>query len=188
MRNITGCNFMLAPMTDRYEDVIIPAIMKLDSSRVWSSTTKMGTVYRGRMEDVMDAVGACFMYAWQEDVHMTLTMTLFQTEESGNQDVVWSKEEGKANEAGTADIHFMTDCKFALYPLGQQTYTDQITAVIGEAKKRGIYKAEMYGATVLKGDVHELFGFFEWAAEYCEQKPGKFAFEITMSVNSPSPD
>ena len=193
---MTGCNFMLAPMTDRYEDVIIPAIMKLDSSRVWSRTTKMGTVYRGKREDVLDAVGACFMYAWRKDVHMTLTMTLFSDEDEDTSDVnvnenhpeTGAGKTSRANAEGVADIHFMADCKFALYPLGKELYADQIAAVTDEAKKRGLYKTDMYGATVIKGDVHELFDYFEWAFTFCEKENERFAFEITMSVNSPTPD
>ncbi|MBQ0060004.1 MAG: hypothetical protein KBS83_08675, partial [Lachnospiraceae bacterium] len=110
--DITGCNFMLAPMTDRYEEVIMGAIMKLDSSRVWSNTSKMGTVYRGRRDDVLDAVKACFAYAYQDDVHMTLTMTLTKgCPGDCDEDYVLSDAESLANEEGMKDIHFPVDVK-----------------------------------------------------------------------------
>ena len=35
-KDITTCNFMLAPMTDRFVDVILEGLKKVDTSRVWT--------------------------------------------------------------------------------------------------------------------------------------------------------
>lgn len=188
-QDISGCNFMLAPMADNYEEIILGAIQKLDTSRVWSSTTKMGTVYRGRRDDVLDAVKACFAYAWRKDVHMTLEMTLTKgCPGDGDEDYVLSDLPGLANEEGIKDISFPVDCKYALYPLGSDSYMQAIEDVVNEAVDRGLYTGTVHYASILKGDVHELFDYFGWLFRYCEENMSHFVIEVTLSVNSPTPD
>ncbi len=47
-QEITGCRFSLSPMTDRFVEVILGAIEKVDTSKVWKATDKLSTVYRGK--------------------------------------------------------------------------------------------------------------------------------------------
>ena len=188
-KDITGCSFMLAPMSDRYEELIMGAVTKVDTSRIWSETSKMGTVYRGRRDDVLDAVKACFALSWREDIHMTLTMTLAKgCPGDCDTDYVISEEAGLANEAAVRGIRFPVDVKFALYPLGRDDYMPVISEIIAQADRAGVYKGMMHYATVLAGDVHDIFGYFRDAFRYCEEHLSHFVFEITMSVNSPSPE
>ena len=188
-QDISGCSFMLAPMTDRYEEVILGALAKLDTSRVWSHTEKLGTVYRGRRDDVLDAVEACFAYAWQPDVHMTLEMTLTKgCPGDGDEDYILSDLPGRANAEGMKDIHFPVDCKYALYPLGSTSYMQDIEDVVNEAARRGLYVKTMHYASVLKGDIHDLFDYFSWLFAACEKTMSHFVIQATLSVNSPTPD
>ena len=74
-KDITGCRFTLAPMSDRYIDIILGAIQKVDTSNVWANTEKHSTLYRGKRIHVLDAVKACFVHAYDPDVHMTMETT-----------------------------------------------------------------------------------------------------------------
>ena len=40
--------------------------------------------------------------------------------------------------------------------------------------------------TVLKGDVQDLFSYFDWVLGYCAEHLGHAVFQVTLSVNSPS--
>ncbi len=186
-QNIAGCLFMLAPMTDRYEDVIMGAVGKVDTSNVWSSTGRMGTVYRGRAADVIDAVEACFAFAWKPDVHMTLEMTLSGgCPGDSDEDYVLGDAAEPANRRALEEVHFPVDCKFSLYPLGTDAYMKGIEDVVNRAIDMGIFSRTAHYATELKGDVHELFDYFSWAFEYCREHFSHTVLEITMSVNSPT--
>ena len=55
---ISGCRFTLAPMTDRYVEIITEAVAKVDTSKVWKNTDHLSTVYRGKQIHVVDAVKA----------------------------------------------------------------------------------------------------------------------------------
>ncbi len=187
--DIAGCSFMLAPMTEHFEEVIMPAVLKTDTSRVWTTTGKLGTIYRGKAIDVLDTVKACFAFAWQPDVHMTCEMTLTKgCPGDSDNDYVIAEGDEPANEKNLQDIHFPVDCKFALYPLGDLDYIAKIADVANEAIDRGLYQETMHYATVLKGDVHELFAYFGWLLDHCGECMSHFVIQITLSVNSPSPD
>ena len=187
--DISGASFMLAPMTDRYEEVIMGAVRKMDTSRVWINTSKMGTVCRGRRDDVFDCVKACFAYAYQPDVHMTLTLTLSKgCPGDCDVDYVLAEEGTPANEEGTKDLHFPVDVKFALYSLGDGDYMPEISQIIALADEMHVFRKMMHYATVLQGDVQDIFAYFNKAFRHCEDTMSHFVMEITMSVNSPSAD
>ncbi len=188
-KDITTCNFMLAPMTDRFVDVILEGLKKVDTSRVWTKTDRMGTTYRGRRDDVIDAVEACFIHAWQRDVHMTMEMTLTRgCPGDSDCDFKLSDLTGKANAAGIRDIHFLADCRWSLYPLGTNQYMKGIADVVNYSIDLGLYRETGHAGTILRGDVQDLFAYFRWVFQWCEQKFSHFVMEISWSVNSPTPE
>ena len=75
-KEITGCRFSLSPMSDKYIDIILGALGKVDTSKVWKETDKLSTIYRGKRIHVLDAVKGLFIHSYDENVHMTLEATL----------------------------------------------------------------------------------------------------------------
>ena len=57
-------------------EVILGAIEKVHTEKVWSTTDKLSTIYRGKREHVLDALKACMIHAYQEGVHMTMEATV----------------------------------------------------------------------------------------------------------------
>ena len=45
---ITGCRFSLSPMTDDFVDIILGAVGKTRTDKVWQETGKLSTIYRGK--------------------------------------------------------------------------------------------------------------------------------------------
>ena len=72
---ITGCRFSASPMCDNFVDILMNAIAQTDTSKIWSDTDGMSTVYRGRDIHVVDAVRAFFTGAEQPNVHLTMEAT-----------------------------------------------------------------------------------------------------------------
>ena len=184
---ITGCRFSLSPMTDRFVDVILGAVGKVDTGKVWQSTGKLSTVYRGRQIHVEDAVKACFIYAWQPDVHMTLEATYSKgCPGDTDADCFMSEDDVPLNEEKIKDIHFPVDCKIALYPMGVPNYMEYIANIVNHAIDLGLYERSTHYCTVLRGDVQELFDYFHWVNTTCGQALSHYIFEVTLSVNSPT--
>ncbi len=184
---ITGCRFNLSPMSDRYIDIIMEAIGKTNTSKVWSKTEAHSTVYRGHQEHVIDTVKACFIHAWKPDVHMTMETT-FSKGCPGDTDAESYLAEDKQllNAASTKDIHFPVLCKISLYPMGVSNYMEYIAHVVNYAIDQGIYQCSTHYATVLQCDVQELFDYFSYVTAYCGQHLSHYIFEATLSVNSPT--
>lgn len=184
---ITGCRFSLSPMSDRYADIILGAISRVDTSHVWKMTDKLSTVYRGKRIHVLDAVRACFSFAYEEGVHMTMEATISKGCPGDTDADSYLDFDGvPVNGTAVRDIRFPAVCKISLYPMGVANYMDHIAAVVNMAIDQGLYSHSSHYVTVLEGDIQDLFSYFDKATEYCSQHISHYIFEITLSVNSPT--
>lgn len=185
--DITGCRFSLAPMSDRYIEIILGAVGKVDTSKVWARTEAHSTLYRGRREHVLDALKACFIHAWQPDIHMTMEAT-FSKGCPGDTDgeSFLAEDSALVNEPAIKDVHFPVLCKISLYPMGVPNYMEYIAHVVNHAVDMGIYAGSTHYVTVLKCDVQQLFAYFEYVNTYCASRLSHYVFEATLSVNSPT--
>lgn len=184
---ITGCRFSLAPMTDRYVDVILDAVAQVDTSKVYAITDALSTVYRGKRRHVLDALKACFVHAWQTDVHMTLEATISRGCPGDTEgESFLGADDTPCNEPHIADRHFEVLSKISLYPMGVADYMPHIAHIVNHAVDLGLYDHSAHYVTVLKGDVQDLFSYFADALEYCNETLGHYVLELTLSVNSPT--
>ncbi|MBS6643765.1 MAG: thiamine-binding protein [Clostridiaceae bacterium] len=186
-KDITGCRFTLAPMSDRYIDIILGAIQKVDTSKVWANTEKHSTLYRGKRIHVLDAVKACFVHAYDPGVHMTMEAT-FSKGCPGDTDAesYLAEDDALLNDASTRDIHFPVLCKISLYPMGVTNYMEHIAHIVNYAIDKGIYAGSTHYVTVLECDIQELFDYFNYVNAYCAEQISHYVFEATLSVNSPT--
>ncbi|MDD3361381.1 MAG: YkoF family thiamine/hydroxymethylpyrimidine-binding protein [Hespellia sp.] len=186
-QEITGCRFSLAPMTDRFVEVILGAIEKVDTSKVWKATDKLSTVYRGKQIHVEDALKATFVQAYQDGVHMTMEATFSKgCPGDTDADFILKEDDIPVNEAAIKDIHFPVACKIALYPMGIENYMEHIATVVNHAIDMGIYEGSSHYCTILNCDVQKLFEYFHDVNTYCGKELSHYIFEITCSVNSPT--
>lgn len=186
-RDITGCRFSLSPMTDSYVDIILGAIKKVDTSKVWKMTDKLSTLYRGRRIHVLDGLKACFVQSYREGVHMTMGATISKgCPGDVDADAFLAEDDVRMNEPVLADAHFPVTCKISLYPMGVSNYMEYIASVVNRAIDMGVYAGSSHYVTILEGDVQDIFRYFEEATEYCGRELSHYIFEATLSVNSPT--
>lgn len=188
-REITGCRFSIAPMSDNFVDILLSALKQVDTSKLWSGTDALSTVYRGKNRHVVDALKACFIHAVQagQGVHTTMEAT-FSRGCPGDTaaDYTMTVSDEAVNEAAVSDIHFPVLCKIALYPMGVENYMEYIAAVVNRAIDLGIYEGTAHYCTVLRCDVQSLFAYFEEVNNYCAEHVSHYVLEASLSVNSPS--
>ena len=186
---ITGCRFSLSPMSDNFVDIILGSISKVDTSKVWKMTDKLSTVYRGKRIHVLDAVKACFVWAYREGVHMTMEATVSKgCPGDTDADSYLAADDVLLNEPAMKDVHFPVVCKISLYPMGVPNYMEYIAGVVNKSIDRGVYSHSSHYVTVLEGDVQDLFAYFDEATQYCTENLSHYIMEITLSVNSPTAD
>lgn len=188
-KEITGCRFSLSPMSDHYIDIILGAIGKVNTSKVWKMTDKLSTVYRGKRIHVLDAVKACFIQSYREGIHMTFEATISKgCPGDVEADAFLAEDEVLLNEPEIGEIHFPIICKISLYPMGVPNYMEYIANVVNRAIDMDVYAGSSHYVTILEGDVQEVFRYFDEATRYCEKELSHYIFEITLSVNSPTAD
>lgn len=186
-KEITGCRFSLSPMSDHFIDIILGAIEKVDTSKVWKMMDKLSTVYRGRRVHVLDAVKACFIHSYREGVHMTMEATVSKgCPGDVEADAFLAEDEVLMNEQNIQNHHFPVICKISLYPMGVPNYMEYIANVVNRAIDSGIYAGSSHYVTILEGDVQDIFRYFEEATRYCGEELSHYIMEITLSVNSPT--
>ena len=107
-KEITGCRFSLSPMSDKYIDIILGALGKVDTSKVWKETDKLSTIYRGKRIHVLDAVKGLFIHSYDENVHTTLEATLSKgCPGDTDADSFLAEDDVLVNEESIKDIHTM---------------------------------------------------------------------------------
>lgn len=174
------CRFTLSPMSDRFIDLILGAIGKVDAGSITQRTDKLSTVYRGSRAAVEDAVKACFLYAYRPDVHMTMECAF--TSDGGEE------SPGPLNERETETYHFPAVGKLTLYPLGAVDGAAERAKVTARAREMGLVREEAFDGPILAGDVQEIFSCLSAVNELCCRELEDYTLEFTLSVNSPTPD
>lgn len=183
---LTGCRFSIFPMSDRYIDIILGAVEKTDTEKIWSGTDELSTVYRGKRIHVLDALKAAFIHARQEGVHMMMEATVSKGCPGDTlADSYLTADDEVKNGPVVADVHFPVLVKFALYPFGVPDYMKHIAHIVNHAVDIGLYERTAHYVTILKGDVQDIFAYFDWAAAYCEKALGHYVIEMTIGVNFP---
>ena len=174
-------------MSNQFIDLILGSLEKTDTSRVWSASVALSTVYRGRLHYVADAVKALFINAYREGVHMAIEGQ-YSKGCPGDTD-----GDSKLDESGAApnaerirEIHFPVLCKFSLYPMGTGDYIRHIADVWRLAEARGLNPTTIHYATRLSGDVHEVFDFLEEVCEKMDHAVSHYIVHFTMNCNSPT--
>ena len=170
--NRVDCVFMLAPMSDRYIDLILGALAKLDTSRLTAKTGRLGTLYSGAPQDVANGFCGCFALAQDPAVHMTLEAMLTAADASC--------ECNPKTDADWTLPHFTADSRCRIFPGKAE---GNIPDVETEAKAAGLYHGEDFGYTVLKGDIAGLAAFYGKLS--AALRPGD-SLQVTLSVNSPT--
>ena len=183
---ITGCRIGIFPMSDDYIDIILGAINQIDSTRVWSTTDSLGTLYRGQQKDVMHTAKSLICAAYDKNIHMTASMTFskgcpgdIKADYLSDVDTLeFYPQLENEMEACEATISF--------YTFGHSDYMDHIYHVIDICKQKGVYAEKSHYSTILTGSIKEVFATYDAIMSYAYKILNHYVIETVLSVNSPS--
>jgi len=183
-KEICGCRFSLSVMSDDYVKKILDALDMVDTSNVYSTRDILSTTYRGHQTNVLNTVQEVFMSINDFKTHITLEATLSMgcpgdTEDEIPLELVEIKKEKLLKK-------FPVHCKFSFYPMGDGNYMDYIAYIVNKAIDLGLYVGPSHYATMLYGDVDELFKYFHEITKYAHEFIDHFIYQISLSINSPS--
>jgi len=184
--NVTGARFNLSPMSDNFKSIILSATQQVDLSKVWNQTDHISTTYRGTEKAVFDALKACFLYAYQDGVHMTLETTISKgCPGDGDNDYVLEYENPCVNEADIKSIDFPVIGKFALYPMGSDNYMKVIENIVNEGIDRGDISGTGHYGTNLGGSAQSVFDYLEYVSNTVGEEVSHFVIQVTLHCNVP---
>lgn len=184
---IVGCRFSLYPMSSQFVDIIMDALNKVDTSKVWSKTDDVSTCIRGRMEHVFDVTKAIFLQAAKSGEHVVLNGT-FSIGCPGDTegDVFMSENDQRMNEMNSAAIPIQTAAQFALYPMGTADYMNKIYGAVEIAQEHGTFGEGVHYASRLDGDANRVFATLEQSFAHTQESVSHVVMTVNLSCNSPS--
>lgn len=183
---VNGCRFTLNVMSDDFINIILGSLQRTKTDKIWQMTDELSTVYRGKQVHVLDAVKACFINAYQPGVHMTAELTYSRGCPGDIEaDSFMNADDVPENEPLIRDIHFPVMCKIAFYPMGTGDYMTHIATVVNHAIDLGIYERSSHYCTILRGDVQEIFDYFDYVNTYGAQHLSHYVLEATVAANLP---
>ncbi|GGK07901.1 putative HMP/thiamine-binding protein YkoF [Lentibacillus kapialis] len=184
---IAGCQFTLFPMSDKFVDIILGALEKVDTSKVWKNTDDVSTCVRGKIVHVFDVTEALFLHAAKTGEHVAISGT-FSIGCPGDTDADSYMDESDTplNIETSGEITQEAGCKFSLYPMGREDYMDTIYTQIDLSKHRNVEVNAAHYATRLDGDVKDIFSALQQSFDSVQKKVSHVTMTFTMSANSPS--
>jgi uncharacterized protein YqgV (UPF0045/DUF77 family) len=185
--DITGIRFSLYPMDSSYEKIILHSLSTINTSKVFNETDALSTVYRGRLKQVYDCMGALFIGARVPGVHMVLEGQASKgCPGDVDADSFLAEDDTPLNRPNLNIENFQVIGKLALYPLGTPSYIDIIAHVFRMAEKAGLKPRIIHYATRIEGNVFEVLDFLEDVSRYSQDNCSHYVLHFTISVESPS--
>ena len=188
--DITGCRFTVAVMSDDFVPKILGAIKNVDTGKVWAKTDTLSTVYRGKRVHVMDCLKACFAHLNDGQTHITMEAAVSKgcpnvtdSDKDIDNDSHLAEDDVLLN---NTQKKFNVSSKISFYPLGITDYMDHIAHIVKMGMDKGLCVETAHYAMLLRGDINELFSFFDLVLAYAEQNISHYVLRITLSANSPS--
>ena len=186
-----GTQFSLYPMTDRFVEVILPAVEKLkarDSLEI--VTDDLSTLVRGDAAEVFSAIRDAFIAAAASGSHVVANV-LFSRGCPGEEQCEAEAGSAQGDDAQEARLdptggapRVEAAAQYSLYPLGREDYMEQIYDAVAGAKETGTFARSKNFCTRLDGPADKLF---ETIFESFVGAPASHAvIHATISANSPS--
>jgi uncharacterized protein YqgV (UPF0045/DUF77 family) len=185
--DISGIRFSLYPMTDNYAQIILQAISNTDTTKVWSQTDAISTVYRGRLIHVFDCLGGLFVNAYRKNLHMALEAQASKGCPGDiDGDSHLSDDDVLLNYNRLAASDFPVKCKLALYPLGTESYIDIIADVFRQAQQLELEPKIIHYATRINGPVWKVLNYLQQVCSYTQDKASHYTLHCTLSTQRPT--
>ena len=188
--DITGCRFSLYPMSDDYVSIILEALRKTDTTKVWQRTDAMSTLYFGRQSNVISCVCAVFSNARKDGIHMAGEFMFSDASQFAEEvpDAILLAGDETLSSSSAPFTDYPAYAKVSLCTDGSQNREKHIGEIVRHAKQLGLQPGIVPYAIMLKGSATTLFAYFSDVIDYARVHMPSYALQATVSVNSPTRD
>ena len=183
-QDVIGCQYQISVLRDNFVPMILDALSKVNTDKVWAETAKTSTVYRGKAIHVADCVKACFSHIYDDTFpYITMTATFFKNSfDDICKDCCIAEDDVLLNDTKKS---FNVLARMSLFSLGTNDYEQHAATVATLARKRNIYIVEGHYANDLEGDVHDMFGLVNDILAYGNRHIENYALSMSMTIYGP---
>jgi energy-coupling factor transport system substrate-specific component len=185
---IAGTSFSIYPMSDQFADLILSALKKTDTSKVWMKTDRVSTIVRGRIPHIFDVTQAAFLEVAKTGVHAVYSATFSvgcPGDTAGH--VYMAEDDVTMNRERIDAVEQDVSAKFALYPMGGGNYMDPIYEQIEAMKTHGVEVNLTHYETMLDGSAQNIFSGLQSVLQAMEDAGSPHTImTVTIAANSPT--
>ena len=180
-RDLISCQYQISVLRDNFVPMILDALGKVNTDKVWAKTGKTGTIYRGKAVHVVDCVKACFSHIFDDShPYVTMTATFFKDNSDLTlTDCCIAEDEMLLNDTKQS---FYVLGRMSLFPLGIADYVAHQKVMERLASKRNIVVTRGYCATDFGGDVQDMFAFLNDVLAYANEQLDDYALSVSMTI------
>ena len=179
--DLISCQYQISVLRDNFVPMILDALGKVNTDKVWAKTGKTGTIYRGRATHVVDCVKACFSHIFDDShPYITVTATFFKD----NSDLMLTDCYIAEDEVLLNDTKktFYVLGRMSFLPLGIKDYVAHQKAMEALAKEREIVVTKGHCATDFAGDVQDMFAFLNDVLAYGNEQLDDYVVNVSMTI------
>ena len=179
--DLIGCQYQISVLRDNFVPMILSALGKVNTDKVWAVTEKTSTTYRGKAIHVVDCVKACFSHIYDDTLpYITMTATFFKTgDDDFSKDCRIAEDDIPANNVKKS-FHVLG--RMSLFPLGLTNYENHTAAVIDFARKRNISVTKNRYATGFDGNVNDMFDLINDILAYGNENIDNYALNMSITI------
>ena len=184
MADIIGCRYQVSALRDSFIPMILDALGKTDTSKIWALTEKTSTVYRGKSVHVVDCVKACFSHIYDDTspyISMSATFSK-KSDDDMSKDCYIAQDDVLLNDTKKS---FNVLGRISLYPLGVSDYQEHSAKVVELAVKRDVYVDEGHYISNIEGNIHDMFDFVNDVLAYGNENIDNYSLNVTMVIYGP---
>ena len=183
-QDVIGCQYQISVLRDNFVPMILDALGKVDTGKVWAKTAKTSTVYRGKAVHVVDCVKACFSHIYDDTFpYIGMAATFYKNSlDDISKDCYIAEDDVLLNDVKKS---FNVLARVSIFPLGIENYEEHTAAISDIVKNRNISVTEGYYANDLEGDIHDMFGLINDILEYGNKHIENYALNVSMTIYGP---
>ena len=176
-----GCQYQISVLRDDFVPMILTALGKVNTDKVWAKTEKTSTIYRGKTAHVVDCVKACFSHIYDDTrPYITMTATFFKnSSDDFSKDCFIADDDILLNDTTKS---FYVLGRMSLFPLGTLNYEKHAAAMPDFAHKRNIHVSESFYTNNYDGNVHDMFDFVNDILVYGNEHFDNYALNMSMTI------
>ena len=183
-KDVIGGQYQVSILRDEFVPLILGALGKINTEKVWAKTGKTSTVYRGRSLHVVDCMKACLSHIYDDSMpYVGLNASFFKMKDDDLDNDYYIATDDVLLNNTTKSFNVLS--RIHMSPLGDYDYKKASSVIDELAVKHNISIDKGFYANDFEGDVNDTFNFINELIAYGNDNYYNYVISLTMTVYGP---